>query len=189
MVAMDKSRESSGAGFPRRNIFPGGTIHKREMPVNSVWISRGESPLRPLAIRPAASYIRDDLMRIEMGLLRATFIWWRNATAGTFVNTWLTGVPVGRDEVGNRYYRSRNGKRRWVIYNGTVDASRVPADWHGWLHRLSDEAPKGSLATEVWEKPHRPNLSGDKGSYRPAGSLAAAGVRGHARGDYQAWRP
>ena len=54
------------------------------------------------------------------------FAWWRGATYGTLLTTWLTGVPVGTDEYGNRYYRSKDGKRRWVLYNGTVEASRVP---------------------------------------------------------------
>ena len=31
-------------------------------------------------------------------------------------------------------------RKRWVIYNGVVEASRVPADWHGWLHYTNDTA-------------------------------------------------
>ena len=32
-------------------------------------------------------------------------------------------------------------RRRWVIYKGYADASRVPSDWHGWLHHTFDTPP------------------------------------------------
>jgi NADH:ubiquinone oxidoreductase subunit len=119
-----------------------------------------------------------------MGLLRALFIWWRDATLGTKVTTWLTGVPVGKDVFGNRYFRSNDGVRRWVIYNGTVDASRVPAEWHGWLHRLCDDPPDdGGSAVG-----HVPNLSGTAGAYYPPGSLRS-GVSPAAHGNYEPWSP
>ena len=62
-------------------------------------------------------------------------------TLGTRLYTWLRGDLVGSDEFGNRYYRDRTGasradglrEKRWVVYNGEVEASRVPAEWHGWL--------------------------------------------------------
>ena len=67
------------------------------------------------------------------------FTWWNGQTFGTQVWTCLYGEPVGEDEFGNRYYQNSTGKRRWVIYNGTVEASRVPPDWHGWLHHTTDK--------------------------------------------------
>jgi NADH:ubiquinone oxidoreductase subunit len=117
------------------------------------------------------------------------FAWWRGATYGTLLTTWLTGVPVGTDEYGNRYYRSKDGKRRWLLYNGTVEASRVPADWHGWLHHTFKDPPSGPAKVKPWEKDHLPNLSGTKGAYYPPGSLARGGVRAPATGDYEPWRP
>ncbi|HXL67330.1 MAG TPA: NADH-ubiquinone oxidoreductase subunit NDUFA12 family protein, partial [Xanthobacteraceae bacterium] len=67
------------------------------------------------------------------------FTWWNGATFGTLWWTWRYGEPVGEDEFGNRYFRSKGGaidpalgrERRWVIYNGLVEASRVPPSWHG----------------------------------------------------------
>jgi NADH:ubiquinone oxidoreductase subunit len=145
----------------------------------------------PLAIEPARLYIPANpvLEDALMGLLRALFIWWRNATPGTILHTWLRGVPVGTDEVGNRYYRTKDGKRRWVLYNGTVEASRVPAEWHGWLHHTFKDPPSGPAKLKPWEKDHLPNLSGTKGAYYPPGSLARGGVRAPATGDYEPWRP
>ena len=70
------------------------------------------------------------------------FSWWNSATLGTWLlTTWLHGEPVGTDDFGNRYYQNKDGSRRWVIYNGTVEASRVPPDWHGWLHHTYAEPP------------------------------------------------
>src|SRR5512139_3226837 len=70
------------------------------------------------------------------------FTWWNGQTFGTHLWTRLYGEPVGEDEFGNRYYRTRGGKidpvllmeRRWVIYSGEAEASSVPPSWHGWLH-------------------------------------------------------
>ena len=125
-----------------------------------------------------------------MSLLRMIFIWWRGATPGTLWTTWRHGRPVGTDPFGNRYYQTADGKRRWVIYNGTVEASRIPPDWHGWLHHTFKEPPTVTpLKIRSWEKDHVPNLSGTPGAYRPAGSLAAQGVRPAATGDYEAWEP
>lgn len=125
-----------------------------------------------------------------MSFLRMLFVWWRGATLGTLVNTWLRGRLVGTDAFGNRYYQNKDGSRRWVLYNGTVEASRVPSDWHGWLHHTFKQPPTvAPLVRRVWEKQSLPNLTGTPAAYRPAGSLAATGVRPPATGDYQAWKP
>lgn len=125
-----------------------------------------------------------------MSLFGMIFIWWRRATLGTLVKTWLSGRFVGEDKFGNRYYEDKTGKRRWVIYAGTVEASRVPPDWHGWIHHTFKEPPAVTPPRlKTWEKDHTPNLTGTPGAYRPSGSLASKGVRPAATGDYQAWKP
>ena len=124
-----------------------------------------------------------------MGFVRALFVWWVNATPGTLLQTWLRGVPVGSDPFGNRYYQGKDGKRRWVLYKGTVEASRVPPEWDGWLHHTTQEPPAPSRPVNPWEKDHLPNLSGTEGAYHPPGSLARGGVRAPATGDYESWRP
>jgi NADH:ubiquinone oxidoreductase subunit len=118
------------------------------------------------------------------------FVWWRGATLGTLLTTWLYGKYVGTDQYGNRYYQTTDGKRRWVLYNGTVEASRVPPDWHGWLHHTLKEPPTiAPFKAKSWEKQHLPNLTGTSDAYRPEGSLAKSGRRPHATGDYEAWKP
>ena len=126
------------------------------------------------------------------------FTWWNGQTFGTQLWTWRFGESVGEDEFGNRYYRTRGGKidptlgmeRRWVIYNGYAEPSMVPPSWHGWLHHTVDELPTSeSYRPWPWQKPHRPNLTGTPGAYRPPGSTLAQGRRARATGDYKAWVP
>ena len=126
------------------------------------------------------------------------FTWWSGATIGTLVYTSRHGEKVGEDEFGNVYYRSRGGaldpalgiERRWLIYKGVVEASMVPPSWHGWLHHTVDVPPtQDKVKSHPWEKPHRPNLTGTAGAYRPSGSTLAQGRRPKATGDYKAWNP
>ena len=123
-----------------------------------------------------------------MKFLKRIFGWWDGQTIGTQLFTWRKGVLVGEDAMGNRFYRSKDGKRRWVIYNGEIEASKITPDWHGWLHFTFDEHPAGTpLAHKPWEKPHVENLSGTDGAYVPAGSMRAA--KPARRDDYEAWQP
>ena len=122
--------------------------------------------------------------------IKRIFIWWQDYTIGTWLFTKWKGKKVGRDEQGNVYYQSKDGKKRWVIYNGEVEASRVPPEWHLWLHKTSAEPPNiVPLKTKEWEKPHKPNLTGKKGAYFPPGSLTRGGKRSRATGDYEPWKP
>jgi len=125
-----------------------------------------------------------------LNFIKRIFIWWQDATIGTYLHTRLKGHKVGQDSQGNSYYQTKDGKRRWVIYNGTVEASRISAEWHGWLHKTHDQPPTvNPPEIKPWEKPHQANLSGTKGAYLPPGSLAKGGKRPRATGDYQAWKP
>src|ERR1051325_9932559 len=86
--------------------------------------------------------------RIKQFFLKL-FTWWNGQTFGTQLWTSRFGELVGQDEQGNRYYRTAGGKidptlgfeRRWVIYNGYAEASRIPPEWHGWIHHVVDTAP------------------------------------------------
>lgn len=125
-----------------------------------------------------------------MGLMTRIFTWWNEATAGTALMTRWRGELVGSDEFGNEYYRDKRGKRRWVIYHGGIEASRVPPEWHAWLHRTVERAPsEAPVLTRPWEKGHQPNLTGTADAYRPPGHLERGGARRRATGDYDPWRP
>lgn len=125
-----------------------------------------------------------------MNWLGRIFTWWDGPTIGTQLFTWRKGTEVGRDGEGNIYYRSADGRRRWVIYNGPAEASRVPADWHLWLHGRDVPPPsERPIPTRSWEKPHVPNLTGSDEAYVPSGALTRGGLRARATGDYEAWVP
>lgn len=125
-----------------------------------------------------------------MAWFEKIFVWWQGATLATSINTRRFGTLVGSDPFGNRYYQDRTGKRRWVIYNGTVEASRVPPEWHGWLHHTFREPPTVEPPRiKPWEKEHRPNMTGTAEAYHPPGSLAASGIHAPATGDYEPWKP
>lgn len=123
-----------------------------------------------------------------MNFLLRLLTWWNGQTLGTQIFTARKGVKVGEDDQGNVFYQTRDGKRRWVIYNGESEASRVSADWHGWLHFTWDQPPtEVALKHKPWEKPHHENLTGSALAYAPAGSLRAAVPA--PRRDYEAWQP
>lgn len=135
-----------------------------------------------------------------MSFLGKIFTWWDGATIGTSLWTARKGEHVGTDAQGNKYYRSKGGKtsvaeygdreRRWVIYNGSNDASRVPSEWHGWLHHSYDELPQSHLPPpKIWEADYTPNATGTDTRYLPAGALERGGRRASATGDYEAWTP
>jgi NADH:ubiquinone oxidoreductase subunit len=125
-----------------------------------------------------------------MEWLKKIFVWWRGATFGTLVTTWWSGQFVGQDEFGNRYYQNRAGTRRWLTYNGLVEASRVPPDWHGWLHFTFRDPPTvAPFRVKPWEIPYVPNMTGTEFAYRPSGSLAATGRHAPASDDYEPWVP
>lgn len=126
-------------------------------------------------------------MSLKTTLLRA-LTWWNGQTLNTQIWTARHGVKVGEDAQGNVFYRNRDDSRRWVIFNGEAEASRITPDWHGWLHRTWDEPPTDKpLIHKDWEKPHEPNLTGTALAYAPAGSLRQADPA--PRADYEAWSP
>lgn len=119
------------------------------------------------------------------------------AHIGTLLFSWLNGRLVGRDSFGNRYYRAKSRKldrwgreRRWVVFKGDVEASKVPPEWHAWLHHTA-EAPLTEKVVRrwPWQKQHLPNLSGTAYAYRPKGHDLRGGKRAAATGDYEAWTP
>lgn len=103
---------------------------------------------------------------------------------------------VGEDVFGNVYYRGkpRSGykrERRWVIYKGAPEATKVPPEWHGWLHHQTDVIPGETDLTfrRPWQKPHKPNMTGTNRAYRPPGHILEGGKREQAVGDYEPWTP
>lgn len=120
-----------------------------------------------------------------------------SATIGTRLHTILFGRKVGSDEFGNDYYelrgRVRDGtrRRRWVVYHGMPEPSKIPPHWHGWLHYTHDTVPPSGQFVQPhgWVKPHQPNLTGTTGRYLPPGHVQKGGQRSASTADYTAWKP
>lgn len=126
-----------------------------------------------------------------MGIFANAFTWWNGASWGTMITSWRHGDEVGRDDAGNVYFRSRKDPaRRWVIYDGANDSSRVPPGWNAWLRGTIDDIPDKSLpGRRAFEQPPLPNLTGTGNAFRPGGSLSGTGSRPLSTGDYEAWKP
>jgi NADH:ubiquinone oxidoreductase subunit len=123
-----------------------------------------------------------------MGFFKNLFTWWEGATTGTALFSRLHGTRVGSDALGNVYFEGKG--RRWVMYSGSNDVSRVPPEWYAWLTRLIDAVPDEALPPPPkFLKPATPNLTGTAAAYRPSGALERGGRRQAASGDYQAWTP
>ena len=125
--------------------------------------------------------------------IKQLFTWWNEQTISTMLYTRLFGQNIGQDEFGNKYFMSKtraNKQRRWVIYNGYADSSKVPAKWHSWLHGVVDEIPsEQERSDKKWMKSHLPNLTGSDSAYRPSGSLSKKIVNDEQKGNYESWSP
>lgn len=117
-----------------------------------------------------------------------------SATIGTRIYTLFYGRPIGTDEFGNRYYEARRATlsggrlRRWVIYNGMPEPTKVPPHWHGWLHYTHDKPIQEATHRYGWQKSHLPNLTGTALRYLPRGHIEKGGKRARATADYQPWK-
>ena len=92
--------------------------------------------------------------------LKKIFTWWNRDTLGTKIKTVLLGKFVGQDNFGNKYYESKSGKR-WVIYNGEVDSSKIPNEWFSWIHFMKNKIENTQeLSKFEWQKKNIPNQTG-----------------------------
>jgi len=108
----------------------------------------------------------------------------------------LKGNLVGIDKFGNKYYENRNlqsGRHRWVEYaeKGRYNASQVPAEWHGWLHVITDRTGDELLMQKPkrYGLEHKENFSGEGEEliYHSKGHALNKGQRDWTR--YQPWEP
>ena len=100
-------------------------------------------------------------------VLKEIFTWWNRQTLGTRINTFLFGKFVGKDSLGNKYYENKSGKR-WVIYNGEVEATKIPNEWYSWIHYTNNKIENlHNLKKYKWQKKHLSNQTGSDESYHP----------------------
>jgi len=100
-------------------------------------------------------------------MIKQIFTWWNRQTIGTFLYTIFFGKFIGKDQTGNKYYESRKGKR-WVIYNGEINASKIDSNWFSWIHYQTNTKPsEKEYKKHPWQKPHSENKTGTDDAYRP----------------------
>ena len=105
---------------------------------------------------------------------------------GTILYTWIFGELVGSDEFGNRYYHNpkdlrRRRERRWVMYKGSHEPSKVPPEWHAWVHHTSPQPlTENAAQAPSWQKPHQSNPTGTEQAYYPMPGVP---------GPYEPWSP
>ena len=99
--------------------------------------------------------------------LNIIFTWWNKQTFGTFLKTLLYGTHVGKDEFGNKYYKSKKNER-WVIYNSNIEATKITSDWYLWMHHTIDKFPNDNQKKmHLWQKKHLANQTGTNNRHRP----------------------
>ena len=100
--------------------------------------------------------------------LKEILTWWNQQTFGTRLQTIFFGKFVGEDEFGNKYYENKKKKKRWVIYKGEVEATKIPIEWYSWMHSIKNKIEQThELEKYDWQKPHQSNLTGTDKSYYP----------------------
>jgi len=103
-------------------------------------------------------------------LLKQIFTWWHKNTIGTFIYTLFSGKLVGKDKFGNKYY-SNSANKRWVVYKNEIESTKIPPEWHAWIHFIKINKPKENINKFPWQKEHEENDTGSKSAYKPDGSL------------------
>ena len=115
--------------------------------------------------------------------LKVIFTWWNKQTLGTFLKTLFFGKYVGKDKFGNKYYKSKRNER-WVIYSGTIEASKITSDWYLWMHHTVDKIPSEDESKKyIWQKEHSANKTGTNESYRPVKIK-----KNHTQKKYETWK-
>ena len=98
--------------------------------------------------------------------LKIIFTWWNKQTFGTFLKTLFFGKFVGKDQLGNKYYKNKKNER-WVIYSNNIEATKITSDWFMWMHHTIDNIPSNNENKYLWQKNHLENKTGTKNSYKP----------------------
>ncbi len=100
-------------------------------------------------------------------MFKQIFTWWNHQTLGTRIYTFIFGKFKGKDYFGNKYYQSKSGKR-WVIYNGEVDSSKIPNEWFSWMHFIKNKIENSQeLKKFDWQKKNTPNQTGTSKAFHP----------------------
>tara|TARA_Y100000590_G_scaffold397469_1_gene479044 strand:- start:1119 stop:1472 length:354 start_codon:yes stop_codon:yes gene_type:complete len=113
----------------------------------------------------------------------------------TLIYTWFYGYFVASDNFGNKYYcNSKNFEstkaKRWVIFKGENEASKIPPHWHSWLHKTTNIPPIDYNHKYSWQKEHKENMTGTSKAYFPeTHPLSESYNENKKQIDYEKWKP
>ncbi|PPR47022.1 MAG: hypothetical protein CFH19_00798 [Alphaproteobacteria bacterium MarineAlpha5_Bin9] len=112
----------------------------------------------------------------------------------TFLYTFFCGRFVGKDSFGNKYYCNSKDfcsevAKRWVIYKGEIEASKVPPHWHAWLHKTINEPPIDYTHKYNWQKEHLPNMTGTNKAIFPDSHPRSNSKKAKIDKEYERWIP
>ncbi len=100
--------------------------------------------------------------------IKEILTWWNRQTLGTRLNTIFYGKFVGSDKFGNKYYENKKRKKRWVIYNGEIESTKIPIEWYSWMHSIKNKIEENhELKKYDWQLDHSPNQTGTSKAYNP----------------------
>ena len=113
-----------------------------------------------------------------MKLIKVIFDWWHQATWSTRIFTFWKGELVGIDNYKNKYFHERGKKekgyahwdrrKRWVIYSGEIEATKIPIEWYSWMHFIKNKIEgTHELKKYNWQKNHLSNQTGTDKAYNP----------------------
>jgi len=114
---------------------------------------------------------------------------------GTIIYTWLYGKYIGEDEIGNKYYTNSNNlddkkTKRWVMFKGEIESSKIPPHWHAWLHKTVNAPPINYKHDYFWQKDNKPNMTGTKDAYYPSSHPLSNDYNpDQVKEDYESWTP
>jgi len=121
-------------------------------------------------------------------MLKEIFTWWNGQTLGVRLWTYFNGRLVAEDKYKNRYYSNKNDSRRWVVYYGEIDASKVTPEWNNWLRFTSDNVPSEENERYNWQLDHTSNQTGTINAYSPKSSSFNR-KKSDKDLDYEKWKP
>ena len=82
-------------------------------------------------------------------MIKQIFTWWNSQTFGTFCTHYFFWKICWKDEFGNKYYQNKKNKR-WVIYKGEINASKITSDWFSWMHHTTNKIPSNKKEKNIF---------------------------------------
>ena len=114
---------------------------------------------------------------------------------GTIIYTFFRGYYVGSDNFENKYYSNKKDfsllkAKRWVIFKGAVEATKIPPHWHAWLHKITRDPPINYNHKYHWQKDHIVNKTGTDEAYYPDfHPLSNSSKKLKSNAEYESWNP